>query len=254
MKQSLPISVVVPCFNRLEGLDDLLTSFREAQFSCELIVIDDGSNDDIGSVIKRFSDLDIQFYQNQINHGPAFSRNRGISLASHSLVAFTDDDCKVAQDWLIILYEAIKTASPKVVGVGGRILASHGDAYSRYFEYHKILDPILYKGQFFYLVTANSIFRKEKLLEVNGFDERLRNPGGEDPGLCFKLSQKGYRFGYAPEAIVFHRFRRGLWSFAKTFFRYGYGCAVQSKSHLHSIQTSQPLASFSGNEFLEDNE
>jgi GT2 family glycosyltransferase len=230
-KIALPISTVVPCFSRPQGLRNLLGSFREADFSCEIVVVDDCSSVDISAIIAEFSDLDIAYRRNTTNYGPSKSRNIGIAIAKHDLVAFTDDDCRVSSDWLLLLYVGLARSSKNVVGIGGRIVAGGSDVISHYYEYHKILDPWYFKGRFFYLVTANCLFRRAALNKVGGFDENLRSPGGEDPGLCFKLLNQGYRLAYNPAAIVLHDFSPSILSFMRTFFRYGYGCSIQSSRH-----------------------
>ena len=242
----LPVSVVITTFNRPRALRRTLESLESANFRCEIIIIDDGSKPAVSSVTNDFPALGIRYYANPNNLGPAQSRNNGFVKASNKLIAFTDDDCAVSEDWLLILYEAISKADGAVAGVGGRVLALGSDIFSRYYEYHKILDPWLFRGQCFYLVTANAIFRRSALIQVGGFDERVRVPGGEDPGLCFKLLNCGYRFKYSPEAVVYHDFRKGFWEFVKTFYRYGRGCAFQSGRHFRRFDRDDPSQVFGG--------
>ncbi|MEK9161246.1 MAG: hypothetical protein AAB822_00625, partial [Patescibacteria group bacterium] len=59
--------------------------------------------------------------------------------------------------------------------------------------------------------------------------------GGEDPGLCFKLANEGYKLLYNPDAIIVHDFQRGVVNFIKTFYRYGFGCSAQSKKYFKKI-------------------
>ncbi len=242
----LPVSVVITTFNRPRALRKTLESFESANFRCEIIVIDDGSKPAVSSVTNDFPALSIAYYANSQNLGPAQSRNTGILKASNKFIAFTDDDCAVSEDWLLKLYDSISKADGAVAGVGGRVLALGSDMFSRYYEYHKILDPWSFRGQCFYLVTANAIFRRSALIQVGGFDERVRVPGGEDPGLCFKLLNCGYRFRYSPGAIVYHDFRKGFWEFLKTFYRYGRGCAFQSARHFRRFNRDDPSQFFGG--------
>lgn len=143
-------------------------------------------------------------------------------------MAFTDNDCEVHPEWARQLAVYLRDAPSRVAGVGGRVIATGQDAFSRYFDYHKTLDPFLQGGRFLYLVTANAAFRKAALEEVGGFDEDLRSPGGEDPGLCFKLLARGHEMHYRPEALVRHHYRSSMWDFVRTFYRYGRGCRVQT--------------------------
>jgi GT2 family glycosyltransferase len=235
MKEQLPISLIIPCFNRIEQTKNLFASLEQSKYRCQIILIDDCSTDDLKSLVDLFPTLEIKYQRNKTNKGPAFSRNLGIELADFDLVAFTDNDCIVTDEWLQKLYDTIRVSKHNIAGAGGKIVAKNNDVISLYFIYHKILDPWFYNGQFLYLVTANSIFKKEALVKVGCFDDSIKIAGGEDPGLCFKLINNGFRFLYNPEAIVIHDFQKGIINFIKTFYRYGFGCSVQSEKYFKSI-------------------
>ena len=231
MKIQLPVSLIIPCFNRLIQTENLLKSLERANFSCEIILIDDCSSVNLGNLVALFKELDIKYYRNERNSGPAFSRNRGIELAQHEYIAFTDNDCEVTADWLIRLHEYLSNTKNNIAGVGGRVLAKQDDLISNYYSYHKILDPWFYNGRYLYIVTANAIFRKSKLMEVGGFDTEMKKAGGEDPGLCFKLLNTGYEFLYCPEAVILHDYDTSWKGFYKTFYQYGLGCSIQTKKY-----------------------
>lgn len=235
MKEQLQISFVVPCFNRLQQTMALLDSLDKNRYGCQIIIVDDFSTDDIEGLISGYKSLEVVYHRNDSNKGPAFSRNVGIKLSKFDYVAFTDNDCEITDDWLINMYKSIKISGGEIAGIGGKIIARRQDLISLYYVYHKILDPWYYKGQFLYLTTANAIFKKQALLEVDCFDETIKIAGGEDPGLCFKLANKGYKLLYNPDAIIIHDFQRGVVNFIKTFYRYGFGCSAQSKKYFKKI-------------------
>ncbi len=92
---SLPISVIIPTYNRCGGLlenaiDSVLAQTHQ-QF--ELLIVDDGSTDNTAERI-------LQRYGNSVrivtmsNRGPGAARNHGLQEASHDLIAFLDSD-----DW-----------------------------------------------------------------------------------------------------------------------------------------------------------
>ena len=231
MKIELPVSLIIPCYNRFIQTENLLLSLEKADFRCEIIIVDDCSPVNIGDLVKRFNELDIKYYRNETNLGPSFSRNKGIELARYDYVAFTDNDCEVTTDWLIRLHEYLSNAKNNIAGVGGRVIAKHNDLISNYFTYHKILDPWFYNGRYLYLVTANAIFKKTKLIEVSGFDTQIKRAGGEDPGLCFKLLNNGYEFLYCPNAVIIHDYDTRWRNFYKLFYQYGFGCSIQTAKY-----------------------
>lgn len=234
----LPVSLVIPTFERPDKLRQLLESLAGADWRCQTIIVDDSSRMDLVPIVDDFRDeIEIEYIRNEKNRGPSFSRNAGIVAARHDLVAFTDDDCVVTKDWMMRMYEYIRDAPGNVAGVGGRTLSYRNSVVGRYCEYHKILDPWFHDGRCLYLVTANAIFKKEKIKDVGCFDENVRKAGGEDVGLCFKLVNKGYDLLYNPDAVLFHDFNPSIKAFRRMFFNYGMGCRQQHDSHFRSLET-----------------
>ena len=234
MSVNLPVSLVIPCHGRDKQTADLLESLTAANFRCEIIMVDDASPQSLEPIARRFPSLSITYLRNETNLGPAYSRNRGVEAARWEIIAFTDNDCLVTPDWLSRLHESIIDSPASIAGIGGRTVASGTDLFSRYYDYHKILDPWYFRGKIHYVTTANAIFKRGPLEIVGGFDTSVRQAGGEDPGLCFKLQNAGYGLGYNPDAVIRHQYARGLKAFMRTFERYGYGCAGQSARHFKS--------------------
>lgn len=81
-------SVIIPVYNRAELLKRTVGSVLRQDFTdFELLVIDDGSSDDIKSVVDGFSDRRIRYHR-QENRGASAARNAGIDLARGDYVAF----------------------------------------------------------------------------------------------------------------------------------------------------------------------
>lgn len=232
MKPAIPLSVIVPAYRRARETRRLFESLAASDVRFEVVLVDDASPEPLAPLVERFCEhLDVAVVRLPENRGPAAARNEGVRRASHDIVAFTDNDCVVTPGWAGRLHRYVRDSPSKVAGAGGRVLALGDDLYSRYYTYHKILDPWLDRGRYLYVVTANAAFRRRALVDVGGFDEGIRVPGGEDPGLCFKLLERGFRLDYDAEAVVFHDYRPSLVDFARTFFRYGAGCRSQADEH-----------------------
>ncbi len=222
-------AIVMPTHNRARLLGRALTCLCAAKErvpgEVEVIVVDDGSTDSTPAILA--SALSEGRVDQVITHhrprGPAAARNRGWRSSSAHLIAFTDDDCEVAADWLSWLVKALGGAPPNIAGVGGRVRAAQPGLIADYMTYHRILEPPPNNS---YLVTANALFRREALEAVGGFDESVTAPGGEDPGLCLNLRDLGYRFAYEERAVVYHHYRQSWRSYLRTFYRYGRGCRL----------------------------
>ncbi|MDG6950121.1 MAG: glycosyltransferase [Nitrososphaerota archaeon] len=212
------ITVIVPTYNRA---DSLLRCVSRMPEDIELIVVDDGSTDHTPASMSRCKHPRLK-YVRKVNGGPASARNEGVSHSHGEILIFTDDDCVPGDRWVHNLATWLLDEPPTTGGVGGRVLPLGRGWVSRYSTFHRVLEP---PSSCSYLVTANCAYRRRVLLQVGGFDETIRFPGDEDPELSFRVRKAGYDLVYEPSAIVVHDYREGLLDFARTFYRYGKGCA-----------------------------
>ncbi len=85
------VSVVIPVHNGATFLEDAVRSVLGQEYpSLQIIVVDDGSTDEIDAVIKRLP-VDVQFFR-QPRGGPASAKNRGIRDAAGEFIGFLDAD------------------------------------------------------------------------------------------------------------------------------------------------------------------
>ncbi len=85
------VSVVIPFYSGVEWLCEAVQSVIDQTYeNIEIIVVNDGSPEDIQPFLDRYKDMIV--YQYQDNQGAAVARNKGISLASGSYIAFEDSD------------------------------------------------------------------------------------------------------------------------------------------------------------------
>lgn len=107
-------SVIIPVYNRAELLKRTITSvLRQELVDFEVLVIDDGSSDDIKSVVDGFSDPRIRYHR-QINRGASAARNAGIDLARGDYVAFLDSDDAYLPHHLVTMLSLLQSASGAV--------------------------------------------------------------------------------------------------------------------------------------------
>ncbi|MDQ0173387.1 glycosyltransferase family 2 protein [Paenibacillus tundrae] len=87
------VSVIIPTYNKAEYLDLTLSSFINQTYkNFEIIIIDDGSEDNTLEVIGQYEDLlDIKRISH-LNQGRAYSRNRGLDISTGEIILFNDDD------------------------------------------------------------------------------------------------------------------------------------------------------------------
>ncbi len=85
------VSVIIPAYNAASFIKDAIESVLAQQYpSIEVIVVDDGSNDDTASIAESFNPPVI--CHRQENGGPPVARNRGLAMAHGEYIAFLDAD------------------------------------------------------------------------------------------------------------------------------------------------------------------
>jgi glycosyltransferase involved in cell wall biosynthesis len=113
------VSVVIPVYNGERYLAEAVESVLiQEPRPAEVILVDDGSTDDSAAVAARFGRR-IR-YERQSNAGQSAARNRGVSLARGSLLAFLDDDDYWAPGKLGLQLEALD-ADPTLEAVFGHV-------------------------------------------------------------------------------------------------------------------------------------
>lgn len=134
-------------------------------------------------------------------HGPAVARNIGWHAATGEIIAFTDDDCIPAPNWLRAGVDAFVDG---VVGVSGKIIVPLTCTPTDYERNAAHLSTAEF-------VTANCFYLRSALVSVGGFDERFTSAWREDSDLFFTLLQSHDKFLYVPEAVVIHPVRPTPW-------------------------------------------
>ena len=109
-------SVIIPTYNRAEILTRALNSIINQSFSdWEMIVVDDGSNDNTKEIVQVFlKDCRVKYIP-QENQGVCAARNLGSEKATGFYIAFLDSDDYVSETWLIDFYNEIQKSKANIV-------------------------------------------------------------------------------------------------------------------------------------------
>lgn len=187
--------------------------------------------------------------------GISAARNKGVSVATGEIIAFTDDDVQVHPHWLTALGERF-ASQPAMSGVGGLVVPLELESQAQLlFEQSgygpdRGFDPLTFRraGPFsvrrhdeltgaeevrsVYLtgefgLGSNMAFRASALHAMGGFDEALgvgtATRGGEDLAMQIELLIAGHQIGYEPGAIVQHAHRATYQELERQIYGYGLG-------------------------------
>lgn len=232
------ISVIIPVKNEEKKIMQCLEAIsKQTVKPFEIIVVDGHSKDRTVEIAKNLS-VKI-FYEKYPTRASACQI--GVENATGDYIAFTDADCIPQKDWLENLVQEFNS---NLAGVGGGIknigeniweksinlamgtfLGSANSIQGRFFKDKRYVKSIS---------GCNSMYRREDILKVGGFDISLST--AEDTELNRKISTLG-KLLYTPYAIILHNHQRGLMGFGKRMYQYGYG---RAKGRLWDLQVIPP--------------
>lgn len=228
MTPGLDATVLIATYNRAPLLDETLEWLRRMKVSpqlrWEVIVVDNNSSDDTRAVVERHMaafpvPLRYLFEQQQ---GRSSALNTGIAAASGAVLAFTDDDVRVADGWLDAACAPLLGPDESIAYTGGPVrpiwevpppawldlsrgdlwgtiaIQNHGEAAFVYEEGRKV--PL----------GANMAARRSLFARIGGFRPDLGRTGGrlvlgqEVPELLLRARAAGMRGMYVPAMSVDH--------------------------------------------------
>ncbi len=239
-------SVVIPTKNRLYYLKPCLRALKNQKGlrkKLDIIVVDDCSSDGTKKYLEEISKEDKELKIRCLNgggRGPASARNIGWKESEAENILFIDDDCEPSAFWASDLLVYLEQESG-LSGVGGTILGKNNSTVGAYIDYAGYLKHPGQPKDAYYLVSANSSFRRKDLQEIGGFSEEFPIAGGEDPDLAFRMKKQGKRLGIVLNGIVYHNHPKTLFDLYKMGKRYGRGEFFLCQAG-HNIKTSRGTA------------
>ncbi|MEW6349433.1 MAG: mycofactocin biosynthesis glycosyltransferase MftF [Thermodesulfobacteriota bacterium] len=233
------VSIVVAVHNRADAIRECLESLGALDYApaCrEIIVVDDGSDDDTPDVVRGF---DVMLVELERNTGQSAARNAGVAKAKGEIIAFVDSDCIADPAWLRDLVPYFQDAGTALVGgyVGSYYTAGLLD------RYEEAKSPLCMGRKMvigygaesdFYVPTCNMLVRRDAFLRVCGFNEGRRV--GEDVDLCWRLKEHGFRLRYVPKGSVKHKHRNEFRQMFRRRFDYGTSEAVLHATHTNAAK------------------
>lgn len=276
--RSIPFfSVIVPTYQRLASLKSCLAALSQLNYPrdrFEVIVVNDGDRslpNDVIAPYRRSLSIQLLF---QENAGPASARNAGALRAKGQFLAFTDDDCMVAPDWLSQLAKSwqlldteldskpdnkpdnkletkseirseIKLQTKPQTKTDSYLLGGHianaltNNLYATASQLHNDAVYAYFNQapcQATFIASCNFSVSRIAYQRIGGFDERFPIAAAEDREFCDRALRKGYGAIYLPAAKVYHAHYLTLRSFLKQHFNYGRGAFFFHQSRQKAVE------------------
>ena len=193
-------SVIVPTFNRGSFIKTCVDSVMEQTFDdFELIVVDDGSTDETGQYISKYSDERLT-YVNQENQGVACARNKGLSLSKGRFIAFLDSDDHWVPEKLQIVSEYINKFPDIHIFHTEEIWYREGKFLAQK-KKHKKPTGSVYKNALplCCISISTAVIKKEVFANVGAFDEEME--ACEDYDFWLRATNK-YEVKLVPENLT----------------------------------------------------
>lgn len=187
--EKVDISVVIPAYNEEEFLPLALESLNKQNFVgfYEIIVVDNGSTDGSREVAEKMGATVVS----EPHHGVAFARQRGFQMARGDIIASTDADSIVPEDWLNKIYSVFNKC-PEISGISGSIELFGSKSLkvalvNIFVPFLKFFSWILAGRGYF--CGANFAVRKSAFEKAGGFNKSLTM--GEDIELASRVRKIG---------------------------------------------------------------
>ncbi|MEZ3590170.1 MAG: glycosyltransferase [Muribaculaceae bacterium] len=217
-------SVIVPVYNRIDEVDDLLRSLagqRGGDF--EVIIVEDGSTIPCGKTVEKYRDaLDVKYYYKE-NEGRSIARNYGLERATGDYMIFFDSDCVIPPDYFIKLDKALTAKSLDCFGGPDAADESFSDTQKAInYSMTSFLTTGGIRGgkvqlERFTPRSFNMGYSRRVYETVGGFREMF----SEDIDMSTRVRQAGFSIGLIREAFVYHKRRVDFAKFLRQVYVFG---------------------------------
>jgi glycosyltransferase involved in cell wall biosynthesis len=207
------VSIVIPAYDVAPYIKETLaTVFAQTFTDFEVIMVNDGSpdTDEFERAIQPYRERIV--YLKQENRGASAARNTGLRAARGELIAFLDADDLWSPNYLEEQLKFIREFDCDLACADAMIFGTSADAGRSYMN--SLMEAAPPQGRVTFLelvnadrslITSGVVVRRDLVLEVGLFDERLRN--AQDLDLWLRLARHGARLAYQRKVLLSYRSR-----------------------------------------------
>lgn len=217
-------SVIVPVYNRVDEINDLLESLSAQRCrDFEVIIVEDGSTEPCGDLVRSFAGkVDVRYFYKP-NEGRSIARNYGIDRSSGDYLVFFDSDCVIPRDYFAILSAELDRQPLDCFGGPDAAHESFTPVQKAIsFAMTSFLTTGGIRGgkvqmEKFVPRSFNMGYSRKVYDTVGGFREMF----SEDIDMSTRIRQAGFSIGLIHPAHVFHKRRVDFARFWRQVYVFG---------------------------------
>ncbi|NCN50954.1 MAG: hypothetical protein COU67_00800 [Candidatus Pacebacteria bacterium CG10_big_fil_rev_8_21_14_0_10_44_54] len=211
--KSKAISVIIPSYNGRTLLEkNISTILNQLESYDEVIVVDDGSQDDTQAyIVERLGHPQVRVYSIASNARFARAANHGVEAANNAYIFLCNNDVRLQEHCLTRLRSHIGVDNLFAVGcleyedhIGGKKSGKNKLWFSRGLYQHSAADTFE-SGPTAWASGGSALFDRQKWLQLGGFDEKFSPAYWEDVDLSFRAHQRGWLVLFDADAVVLHK-------------------------------------------------
>ena len=217
-------SVIVPVYNRIDEVSDLLESLsHQTNTDFEVILVEDGSTEPCKHIADKYANrLDIQYYHKS-NEGRSIARNYGIERARGQYFIFFDSDCVIPKEYFDALSKRLKVNYTDCFGGPD---AAHDSFTDTQKAINYSMTSFLTTGgirggkvqmEKFVPRSFNMGYSRKVWETIGGFREMF----SEDIDMSTRIRQANFTIQLIRDAYVYHKRRTSLPKFWRQTYVFG---------------------------------
>ena len=217
-------SVIVPVYNRIDEVQDLLESLsRQTCKDFEVLIVEDGSTEPCKETVESFaSKLDVKYFYKS-NEGRSIARNYGIERAQGEYFIFFDSDCVIPECYFTQLSAKLKEHYTDCFGGPDAAHDSFTDVQKAInYSMTSFLTTGGIRGgkvqmEKFVPRSFNMGYSRKVWETVGGFSEMF----SEDIDMSTRIRQADFTIQLIRDAFVYHKRRTSLPKFCRQTYVFG---------------------------------
>lgn len=198
------ISVIIPCHNQGEYLEDCIDSvYNQSVPAHEIIIVNDGSSDNTQEIAERYMFKEFPGIEspvrviNQVNKGLSSARNTGLMNATGAYILPLDADDVLKENALEVMTKIINETNSDIVAPSFK---EFGKSDREVILSDFTMDDLKVSNRLPYF----SAIKRFRLLEVGGYSPKMKW-GWEDYHMWFNLFSKNCTITFIREVLVLYR-------------------------------------------------